>query len=200
VGTNQGVTHDRHPFTPGLFQRLDQRQFQPLRIEFDRARGDFGIRCAHVTKLAGRQPAVADFRGRAETAAGDGPRIVKIARAGGGIESGAGEFVGGIREILLAEELSGARIAWIDRGDLLDVRRGTGADGGGARRVRRFERSQPRAQTQDIELGDGERTDAALRTAEAARQPRTAPPRGLDHRRSDRRQQIAIGVFDLDER
>jgi hypothetical protein len=42
---------------------------------------------------------------------------------------------------------------------------------------------QARAQTPRVELGDGERADAALRASGFARQPVSAAPRGLAKRR-----------------
>ena len=128
---------------------------------------------------------------RAEGTAGHGAGGVEVAESGGGIEGGAGFFVGEVFEVggsVFVEDAC-ARVAGETGSETSDGLMSAGSNGCGSWGIGGVEAEQAFMQTGRVQLRDRKDTDAALGASRSAFQPGAGAPGCVGY----------SGIDDLDE-
>jgi hypothetical protein len=140
------------------------------------AGGDLLWRCADEAEFAmgegGGAGACVHLHGRAEDAAGHGAGCIEVAEAGGGVERGAGGFVGEVFEagliLIRLAESAGGGVAGKFATEFGDPLLGAEFNGCGSGWVGGAEVVHSFAEAEGVELADGEGAVTALGAAGAA--------------------------------
>ena len=174
--------------TRGPLKILQQRGFQVLGIRFHLAGCDLLFACPAKTQLADAQTVPGADR-RAEYPAGQGTGLVKLASSGLRVEDRAGLVVGEVSEPRnRGSVLMQPTRHWISRKIWRQPAHcvlGTRTHAGCPFRGALFKIGEALAKTESVELVDGKRSHAALRTSRPADQPLSATAGGFGESRVD---------------